>query len=81
MQVAKERRESEKQRFDEEVDMFLENTTCGTVDSKIEAMASFIYMMGSERFGTKDYEARSLASTKENRRPAKLQHYVGCFVY
>lgn len=61
----------DRQSFDEEVDMVLENASGDAVDCKIEAMAFIICTMGSGRLGTEYNEAKPLV-TEDNRRTIKI---------
>ncbi|XP_069114421.1 uncharacterized protein [Argopecten irradians] len=59
------------QQFDEDVDNILEAMLAGNIDRKVKGMATCIYSMGIERFGTEEKEIRG-GNNRENRREKEI---------
>ena len=63
--------QSDEEQFDIYVDMAGMAST-GEVDKKIEGMATFIYAMGCERFGTEERSKGKCSDSKKNRRLQRI---------
>lgn len=61
-------------KFDEDVDMILQNTLCGSVDRKIRAMSTITYAVGRDRFGLEeDHRATPpMGNSGPNRREREI---------
>ena len=63
--------------FDEDADCVLEATLAGSVDKKVQVMATIVYNMGVDRFGALETKTKTNKTGHGNRRESQISQIRG----